>query len=73
MKRVPDMISTKDLSYIEDMINWNVTAAKTAYHFSNKVENEDLSELFNNVSAMHAEHVHTLLEILKDGELNEQQ
>ena len=25
MKSVPNIISTKDLSYIEDMLNWNFT------------------------------------------------
>lgn len=28
MEKVPDMISTKDLSYIEDMFNWHFIICK---------------------------------------------
>lgn len=71
MNRVPDMISTKDLAYFTDMINWNVIASKTAYHFSNEVEDEDLKTLLQNVSTMHADHVRSLVQILSEGGSNE--
>ena len=28
MNTVPAMVSTKDLSYLEDMMNWNFTLSK---------------------------------------------
>lgn len=71
MNRVPEMISTKDLSYISDIINWNVTASKTSYHFSNEVEDEELKTLLQNVSTMHADHVRRLVQILNEGGVHE--
>lgn len=46
MKNVPNIISTKDLSYISDMLNWIHTISKKLNHYSNLVEdNEVLKEL----------------------------
>lgn len=37
MQNVPNIISTKDLSYICDMFNWNFTTAKKALNYSNNL------------------------------------
>ena len=48
MQNVPNIISTKDLSYICDMFNWNFTTAKKALNYSNNVtDNEIKDELLN--------------------------
>ena len=48
MKSVPKIISTKDLSYISDMLNWIHTISKKIYHYTNIVEDNDvLKELEN--------------------------
>ena len=48
MQNVPNIISTKDLSYICDMFNWNFTTAKKALNYSNNVtDNEIKEELLN--------------------------
>ena len=33
MKEVPNIISTKDLSYIKDMLSWNLVMAKKSKEY----------------------------------------
>ena len=48
MKNVPKIISTKDLSYISDMLNWTHTISKKINHYTEIVEDNDvLKELEN--------------------------
>ena len=48
MKNVPKIISTKDLSYISDMLNWVHTLSKKINHYTEIVEDNDvLKELEN--------------------------
>ena len=68
MNTVPNMISTKDLSYISDMINWNMTAGKAAHHYSQECKLEDIQKMMEVVRDMHARHVETLVTILKEGQ-----
>ena len=37
MKSVPNIISTKDLSYLEDMLNWNYILIKKINNYVNEV------------------------------------
>ena len=65
MNKAPIMISTKDLDYISDMINWNLNACKLARHFSNEVTDESIKSLLLQVSNMHSLHYEKLLNILR--------
>ncbi len=65
MNNVPEMISTKDLDYISDMLNWNLTLIKKINHFTNEVSQEDIKEEFINISNMHQKHYNMLLNLLK--------
>lgn len=65
MNNVPTMVSTKDLSYICDMFNWNFTAAKKALKFSNEVTDPEIKSEFERVYEMHKEIAQDLLNILK--------
>ena len=60
----PKMISTKDLSYLSDMFEWNFIAAKKALHYSNEVKNEELKKELDKVYKMHEKHLKKILEIL---------
>jgi len=42
MKTVPKIISSKDLSYISDMLNWIHTNSKKINHYTNIVEDNDV-------------------------------
>ncbi len=53
MKQVPDMISTKDLSYLEDMFNWHFTLCKKAIDYSELVSDKNIATFFNKVAEEH--------------------
>lgn len=42
MKTVPKIISSKDLSYISDMLNWIHTNSKKINHYTDIVEDNDV-------------------------------
>ncbi len=69
MEQVPEMISTKDLSYICDIFNWNFIAAKNANCFSKKVNNEEIKDFLKNTYEMHKSICEKLINVLsKEGE-----
>lgn len=45
MKSVPNIISTKDLSYIEDMLNWNFILIKKINNYLDCVENKNVIDI----------------------------
>ena len=67
MNKVPNMISTKDLSYLKDMFEWNFNASKLAYHFSEETSNPIVKEILVKVCRMHSEHCRKIKNILTEG------
>lgn len=67
MQNVPNIISTKDLSYICDMFNWNFTAAKKALAYSNIVDDDEIKSELSNIFNMHKNISYELLNILNGG------
>ena len=53
MKEVPNIISIKDLLYIEDMLNWNFVMNKKVYAYLECVEDEKVIELLTKIKKMH--------------------
>lgn len=47
MKSVPNIISTKDLSYLEDMLNWNFILIKKINNYFNDIKDEDVIKSFD--------------------------
>ena len=68
MQNVPNIISTKDLPYICDMFNWNLTTAKKALNYSNNVTDNEIKEELLNIFDMHKQICNSLLNILNGGE-----
>lgn len=64
MEKVPDMISTKDLSYIEDMFNWHFVLCKKAYEYSEYVVDETISKHMEDVAKKHEKICTKLLKML---------
>ena len=48
MKNVPKIISTKDLSYISDILNWLHTISKKINHYTNIIEDKKVLEELQN-------------------------
>lgn len=46
MKSVPNIISTKDLSYLEDMLNWNFILIKKINNYLKDVNDKDVIKTF---------------------------
>jgi len=67
MQEIPKMISTKDLSYIEDMMNWNLVYSKKSHMYKNMVKNKEIKKFISEIAKMHTTHYNSLLEILKKG------
>ena len=64
METVPNIISTKDLSYISDMLNWIHIISKKINHYTNLVEDENLLNLLENINDLLITKYKNLLEIL---------
>ena len=47
MKSVPNIISTKDLSYIEDMLNWNFILIKKINNYLCDINDEDVYKVLD--------------------------
>lgn len=67
MNKVPNIISTKDLSYICDMFQWNFTAAKKSLHYSNEVNDEEIKNELENIYEMHKNICSNLIDLLNEG------
>ena len=64
MDKVPKMISTKDISYISDMFEWNFLISKKACCFSKDVVDNKIKKELKAVSEIHKGICEELLKIL---------
>lgn len=64
MKKIPKMISTKDLSYITDMFNWNMILVKKLEFYINDVQDEIVAGAFDNLIMLHKKHCEELIDML---------
>lgn len=65
MKQVPNMISTKDLSYLEDMFNWHFIICKKAYYYGSLDIDEDIINFFNEVYKKHKMICEKIIKLLR--------
>lgn len=65
MKETPNIISVKDLLYIEDMMNWNFIMNKKIYSFLECTSDSEVKEILTKAKKMHAKHYKELLSILE--------
>ncbi len=68
MEKVPNMISTKDLSYISDMFNWHLVAAEKFELYLNQVEDEECTKKLDDLCNMHRKICSDLLSLLEGGD-----
>ncbi len=65
MNKVPKMISSKDLSYICDMFNWNMNIIKKLNYYISDITDETIVTKFKSLIDMHTTHVNDLISILE--------
>lgn len=58
-------LSTKDLSYLSDMFNWNLNCYNAFCHFEKESSEEDAKELMKNIKEMHKSSCEFILSLIK--------
>ena len=61
MQQPPMVISTKDHLYLDDMMSWNLNAAKKAHFFAQNVQDPEIKNAITQMALMHQRHYQTLL------------
>lgn len=62
---MPNVISPKELLYLEDMMNWNFTMNKKLSSYIECSESDEVKELLNKVKKMHKKHFKDLLNTIE--------
>lgn len=65
MNEVPNIISTKDLDYIKDMLKWNFVLVKKANFFMEVITDEEVKKLIEKVIKVHKGQYEKIMDILK--------
>lgn len=65
MNETPNMITSKDLLYLEDMMNWNLIMYKKLNVFLELVEDSEVLEILTKTKKMHLKHYKELLNTLE--------
>lgn len=65
MNEVPNIISTKDLDYIKDMLKWNFVLVKKANFFMEVITDDDTKKVIEKVIKVHKNQYEKIMDILK--------
>lgn len=58
-------LSTKDLSYLSDMFNWNLNCYNAFSHFEQESNDEQAKTLMGNIANMHKNSCEHILSLIK--------
>lgn len=64
MQQPPQMISSKDMMYIKDMLSWNLLAAKKSHFLAQQCQDSQVKAELEQCSQMHEQHFNKLLNYL---------
>lgn len=70
-KEIPNIISNKDLDYLQDSFNWNYGAYKSSIDMLNNISDKKIYNQINKCSKYYFATMVKILDILKDGKANE--
>ncbi len=65
MSEPPNVISTKDLSYLKDAMAWELLATKKCRHYSSICTDQELKGEIDKVGQKHQQHYDKLLKYLQ--------
>ncbi|MED1203826.1 hypothetical protein [Heyndrickxia acidicola] len=57
----PQVLTTKDLSYLNDMLSWNLLAMKKAHFAAEHCQDASLRSAFEKCGQMHQQHYQQIL------------
>ncbi len=61
MQQPPEIVTTKDLSYIEDALSWELLAAKKFAMYAQMAQEQGIKDICDRLSKMHQSHYQKLL------------
>ena len=70
-KKVPDILTGKDLDYLKDIFGWNYTSYKFCEDTLQFSDNKEFIKIFTECSNFFYENMNTVLSILENGDNNE--
>ncbi len=70
-EQVPDIISSKDLDYLEDMFNYNYLGYKKIVNYIDMVNNLEIEEIMEKAGNTFNDNMQEILAILEQGGNNE--
>ncbi|HHV43889.1 MAG TPA: hypothetical protein GXX57_04380 [Firmicutes bacterium] len=56
MTKPPEVLTGKDLTYIEDAMSWELLAMKKCRHYSNLCQDPEVKSLLDEAGRMHQAH-----------------
>lgn len=61
MKEPPQVLTTKDVSYLQDALSWELLAAKKCAHWSSEAQDPAIKDALARTGQMHHRHYDLLL------------
>ena len=65
MNKDESTLTTKDLSYIADIFNWNINCYNAFLHFSSLLDDKHAIDIVKKIGKMHKENCEECLKLLK--------
>lgn len=72
MKQPPNVVTTKDHMYINDMLSWNLLAMKKAHSFAQQCTDPQITQALEQAGKMHYAHYQTILNHLNQQNQSQQ-
>ena len=69
-KKVPSILTNKDLDYLKDMFNWNNIGYKLLEDSINKTSCKDISDLLKEIKNNFYDNMNVILDLIKEMEGN---
>ncbi|WP_017726349.1 hypothetical protein [Halalkalibacterium ligniniphilum] len=66
MPEPPNVITTKDHLYIQDMLSWNLLASKKAHFFAQQCTDPEIKQALEQAGQMHQRHYDTIIHHLQN-------
>lgn len=70
MPQPPHVITTKDFAYMNDMLAWNLLAAKKAHHAATHCQDQQIKNQLDACGQMHQKHYMKILSHLEEKQQN---
>ena len=68
MKKMPKMLTAKDLDYIKDMFNWHLITYQKITYYEKDLTNKKAKQLLTDIAEQHYAFCQKLITILESGE-----